>query len=269
MSIKPNFSCALLVFSSYGYAAPLSDEATQPQAIATYFIRPVTEAGKTFDKLIHPGSSPKYKQRARLIYDNQILREQIIATSIFTHQQIGVFKTRLMDERYAGNADPLQINIHGNNPAFSATGQPKHSELISFYALLKGQSSPKNLDTPNKIEAGDIYASKYFPEKRIFTDQGYILDLEARINLPEFVERQSGLMQLIIFVDTNAIGASQFTWSESINHTTIKGAGIGMMWTYVNNFEVKVYLSSQLNNDVLSIAPDLSRSLWIQAVKYF
>ena len=177
-----------------------------------------------------------------------------------------MFTTSLADDHYA-NLDGSKLNK--NKPKFSTQSQKRGSGAVTFYAMLKGQASPENLDAPGKIDQCEIYASAYYPEKKMYADQGYILNLEARIDLPEFVEQLPGLVQLIVFVDTNAIAMNQYALVDGLNRTTISGAGIGINWRHADNFELKAYFANKLDNEVFAITPNLANLYWIQAVKYF
>jgi hemolysin activation/secretion protein len=167
------------------------------------------------------------------------------------------------------NAVQKQKIIFGNTQSYKTKRLPRKTDAITFFALLKGQNSAQQLDITDKIKPNDIYASKYYPERKLYDDQGYILNLEARVKLLDFSTRKSNLMQLVFFVDTSAIAMNQYIFTDGLNHTTLSGAGVGINWSYEDNYDVKIYFSNKLDKQVLGITPDFSQLFWFQAVKYY
>ena len=167
------------------------------------------------------------------------------------------------------DAATAQSNGHYNKLGFSAMRLQSMTESISLYAAINGQLASKNLDTSEKMELGGMYAVRAYPEGEAYADEGYVLNLEVRKQLPKFSERMPGQMQLIGFVDAGSITAYKNTWAPGSNNRTLSGAGIGLNWTDINNFVVRAYYAHKLCNEVATSAPDKSGRFWIQAVKYF
>ena len=182
---------------------------------------------------------------------------------------------------YAGNLDlqtpelrsrdlPVQSNGHFNKLGFSAMRLQSVTESISLYAAINGQLASKNLDISEKMELGGMYAVRAYPEGEAYADQGYVLTLEARMQLPKFSERQPGQVQLIGFVDTGSVTVNKNPWpGAGPNRRTLSGAGVGLNWSDINNFMVRVYYAFKLGSEAATSAPDRSGRFWIQAVKYF
>ena len=259
--IKLFFACALTVSHSYTFAAPPCYMASQPQAVTACSILPKLNAKKAPLKNARLIASPKNKRHVHFHYDAKTLQERVASTSILTHQQVSPYTSSPKDEQHS-NFDGSRIIK--NKPALRGDSKP-----VSFYALLKGQAAQKILDFSEAINPDEIYASTYYPDNRIYADQGYILNLETRINLPDLANRLPGLMQLIVFVDTSAITMNQSTLSNGLNRTTINGGGAGVNWTYMDHFEMKVYFANELDDAVLSVPPVLSTLFWVQAVGFF
>jgi hemolysin activation/secretion protein len=162
-----------------------------------------------------------------------------------------------------------QSNGNFSKLAFSAARLQSLSPSVSLYASLSGQLASKNLDVSEKMELGGMYAVRAYPEGEAYADQGYVLNLEARWQLPMFYEQQSGSMQLIGFVDAGSVMINRDPWTAESNRRTLSGTGIGLNWTSANNFLLKAYYARKLGSEVAQSAPDKSGRFWIQAVKYF
>lgn len=156
-----------------------------------------------------------------------------------------------------------------NNYGFSNVQRQSTSNLISFYTSINGQLSSKNFDFLKDIEPDSGNVVSVNQGSAVYMDQGYVLNLEARMRLPEILERQVGELQLIGFVDTAAMTEKINTWVDGINPRALTGSGIGFNYIYTNKFEVKAYLAHKPGNDIALFAQDPSSRIWIQALKYF
>jgi hemolysin activation/secretion protein len=107
-----------------------------------------------------------------------------------------------------------------------------------------------------------------YPEGEAYADEGYVLNLEARLLLPT-PARLPGQMHLIGFVDTGTVRHNKEPWSGADNRRTLSGAGVGLSWADNNNFVVRAYYAHKLGNSAAVSAPDKGGRFWIQAVKYF
>ena len=143
------------------------------------------------------------------------------------------------------------------------------TESVSVYALINGQFASKNLDVSEKMELGGMYAVRAYPEGEAFADQGYVLNLEARTQLPGFSSGWGGQMQLIGFVDSGTVKVNKTPWSAGSNSRTLSGAGIGLNWTGSDSFSVKTYYAHKLGNEPATSVKDSSSRFWLQAVKLF
>lgn len=108
-----------------------------------------------------------------------------------------------------------------------------------------------------------------YPEGEAYADQGYVLNLEARMALPRFDDAMAGQMQLIGFVDHGSVSTSKNAWTAGPNRRTLSGAGVGLSWADNNNFIVRAYYAHKVGNEKALSAPDSAGRFWIQAVKYF
>ncbi|MES2757374.1 MAG: ShlB/FhaC/HecB family hemolysin secretion/activation protein [Pseudomonadota bacterium] len=153
---------------------------------------------------------------------------------------------------------------------FNAARLQRITDTVSLYGAVSGQAASKNLDVSEKMELGGMYAVRAYPEGEAYADQGYLLSLEARVELPRFSATQTGQLQLIGFVDTGSVTLNKNPWTDGSNRRTLSGAGVGLNWTdHTNNFVVKAYYARKLGNEMATSAPDKSGRFWIQGVKYF
>ncbi|GGY86837.1 ShlB/FhaC/HecB family hemolysin secretion/activation protein [Pseudoduganella plicata] len=156
-----------------------------------------------------------------------------------------------------------------NKLAFNAARLQSVTESVSLYAAINGQLASKNLDVSEKMELGGMYGVRAYPEGEAYADQGYVLNLEARLALPRFSASLPGRMQLVGFVDHGDVSTSKDPWTTGSNHRSLSGAGVGLIWGDTNNFVVKGYYAHKLGGGKALSAPDSAGRFWLQAIKYF
>lgn len=154
-------------------------------------------------------------------------------------------------------------NGHYNKFGFNAARLQSVTDTLSLYGAVNGQLASKNLDVSEKMELGGMYGVRAYPEGEAYADQGYVLNLEARLAL-------SRQLQLIGFVDHGHVTTNKDAWTTGPNSRTLSAAGVGLSWADTsNNFVVKAYYAHKLGNEKALSAPDSAGRFWIQAVKYF
>lgn len=171
----------------------------------------------------------------------------------------------------ARTSDEATAHSNGlyNKLGFSATRLQSVTASVALFASINGQLAFKNLDVSEKMELGGMYAVRAYPEGEAYADEGYVLTLEARKQLPRFIERLPGQLELIGFIDTGTVTVNKNPWTDEQNSRTLSGAGVGLNWMDYNNFSVKTYYAFKLGNEAATSAPDSSGRFWIQLVKYF
>jgi len=140
---------------------------------------------------------------------------------------------------------------------------------LSLYAEVRGQTASKNLDVSEKMELGGAYAVRAYPEGEAYADEGYVLTLEARLQLPTLFESLPGQMQLVGFFDTGTVTMNHTPWVAGPNTRTLSGAGIGFSWADNNDFLFSAFYAHKLGNEVATAAPDSPGRVWLQIVKLF
>lgn len=245
------------------------------------------------------GSYPLIRSRnnnlyAGLNYDAKTFQDKVDSTGGVTDKQADVLAVSLYGDyrddfgltAYSltgttGNIDlqttfqrtfdtaTAQSNGRFNKLGFSVSRLQNVTENISFHASINGQAASKNLDVSEKMRLGGMYGVRAYPEGEAYGDQGYVLNLEARMLLPKFSEQMPGQLQLIAFVDTGSVTVNKNPWTAEPNRRTLSGAGVGLNWSAYNNFIVKAYYARKLGSELATSAPDASGRFWIQVVKYF
>lgn len=172
---------------------------------------------------------------------------------------------------YARTFDAMtaQSNGHYSKLGFSLMRLQSVTERVSLYAAVNGQLASKNLDVSEKMELGGMNAVRAYPEGEAYADQGYVMTVEARLQLPKLAESQLGQMQLVGFVDTGTVLVNKDTWNGGENRRTLSGVGVGINWVDYNNFMVRTAYAHKLGNAQATSAPDRNGRFWLQAVKYF
>jgi hemolysin activation/secretion protein len=140
---------------------------------------------------------------------------------------------------------------------------------FSAYAGLSGQLASRNLDVSEKMELGGMNAVRAYPEGEAYADQGAVLTLEGRMDLPRLYEAMPGQMQLVAFADAGVVTSNRKPWTTGDNSRTLSGAGVGISWADPGNFLARAFYARKLGNEPAQSAPDRSGRFWFQLVKYF
>jgi hemolysin activation/secretion protein len=140
---------------------------------------------------------------------------------------------------------------------------------FSVYAGVSGQLASRNLDVSEKMELGGMSGVRAYPEGEAYADEGYLLTMEGRMDLPPLPAPVPGRMQLLAFVDSGHVTMNHSPWVAGDNHRTLSGAGVGVNWGDPGNFLVRAYYAHKLGSESATSAPDRSGRFWVQLVKYF
>jgi hemolysin activation/secretion protein len=143
------------------------------------------------------------------------------------------------------------------------------TDTLSLYAAFNGQVASKNLDNSEKMGLGGPAGVRAYPTGEAYGDQGYILNLEARAQLPKFSDAVPGQMQVIGFVDSGSVMQNKNVWAAGQNRRTLSGFGIGFNWIASSSFVIKATLARKLGSAAATSAPDAGSRFWLQAVRYF
>jgi hemolysin activation/secretion protein len=169
----------------------------------------------------------------------------------------------------SADASTARSNGHYDKLGFNVTRLQRLTESLFLYGALQGQLATQNLDVSEKIGLGGANAVRAYPEGEAYIDQGYLLNVEARLALPKPFARMPGEWQLVGFVDSGTGSANKDPWSAGRNRRTLSGGGLGLNWFDARSFLVKVYYAHTLGAAAATSAPDKDSRFWINAVKYF
>lgn len=166
--------------------------------------------------------------------------------------------------------DALTARTNGgfSKLSFSAMRLQRLGGPFSAYAGINGQLASKNLDVSEKMQLGGMDGIRAFPEGEAYGDQGYVVNLELRMDLPPLAPLP-GHAQLVAFVDAGSVTVNRNPWVPGNNRRTLSGAGVGVNWAEPGNFLVRAFYARKLGSDVATSAPDRSGRFWVQLVKYF
>jgi len=167
-------------------------------------------------------------------------------------------------------ADAVSAASQGayNKFAFTASRLQQVTDNVSLFAGISGQGASKNLDPSEKMSLGGMDGVRAYPQGESFGDQGYLVNLEARLLLPK-AESLPGRMHFIGFVDAGSVTINKNPWAAGSNHRSLAAYGLGLTWSEPGNFLIRTYYARKLGNDVATSGPDRSGRFWIQGVKYF
>jgi len=239
------------------------------------------------------GSYPLIRSRnhslyARLDYDHKTIQDRVDASSTVVDKKADVLTATLYGDRrdtfgggglttysLALSAGDMQStpaalsNGSFNRLGFGLTQLQQLGGPFSLYAGLRGQLVSRHLDSSEQMELGGMYGVRAYPEGEAFGDQGYVLNLEARMLLPRYSRAMPGQMQLLGFVDTGTVEMHNYALSPGRNRRTLSAAGVGLIWAENNSFLVRAYYARKLGGSAATSAPDKSGRFWLQLVKYF
>jgi hemolysin activation/secretion protein len=169
----------------------------------------------------------------------------------------------------AFDAASAQSNGRFNKFGFSANRLQSVSNSFTLFAGIRGQFASSNLDISEKMELGGMYGVRAYPEGEAFGDQGYLMTLEGRYQLPQWSQRFPGQMQLIGFVDAGSVKLNAKPWTLESNQRTLRAIGVGLNWWVSTDFVMQVIYARKPGGEPARSAPDASGRFWLRAVKYF
>lgn len=167
------------------------------------------------------------------------------------------------------DAATARSNGSYNKLAYRVARVQRVTDALSLSAALNGQFASKNLDVSEKMELGGMNAVRAYPEGEAYADQGHVVSLEARLQLPKLAPQQPGQLQLVGFVDSGRVRRERNPSLPGPNSRTLSGAGLGLVWAESDNFMLRAYYARKLGSETAVSAPDKSGRFWLQAVKFF
>ncbi len=104
----------------------------------------------------------------------------------------------------------------------------------SLWLSASGQEADKNLDAAEKFGIGGMGAVRAYPSGETSGDRGWLMTAEWRYQLNE-------ALQATVFYDEGHVKRDRtvFLGTESPNHVTLSGAGVGMNWQAGHGISVR------------------------------
>jgi hemolysin activation/secretion protein len=167
------------------------------------------------------------------------------------------------------DAATARSNGHYDKLGLSVMRLQSVTSRVSLYAAVQGQLAFENLDISEKMGLGGANAVRAYPEGEGYVDQGYVLNLEARLSLPQFVGLVPGQWQLVGFLDSGTGRPNRDAWDAARNRRTMSGGGIGLNWFGANDFAVKASYAHKIGSAVATSVPDSDSRFWVNAAMYF
>ncbi|MDP2834179.1 MAG: ShlB/FhaC/HecB family hemolysin secretion/activation protein [Pseudomonadota bacterium] len=155
------------------------------------------------------------------------------------------------------------------------------SDTFNLYASLQGQLTSKNLDASEKMTMGGPNGVRAYPQGEAASDEGHLLSLEGRWDLP--VRSDWGDLQLQAFLDTAFVRLHKSEWAgwqgtnpNAKNAYALAGAGLGLTLSKPSSYAVRASYAFKISDNPGRDASgkdsdntDDDGRFWFQAVKWF
>lgn len=141
-------------------------------------------------------------------------------------------------------------------------------ERLSVYFVFSGQKANKNLDSSEKFLLGGPNGVRAYPQGEASGDSGYVATAELRYTFT--LAAVPGVLQPFVFLDAGSVTINENPFIAGANNRHLSGGGVGLQWSSVNGFQVKLTIATRLGNQP-SVSSDTDRHTrgWVQAIKYF
>jgi hemolysin activation/secretion protein len=169
----------------------------------------------------------------------------------------------------AADAATARANGRYDKLSVSATRLQNVAGGLSLYGAVSGQAASKNLDASEKMGLGGGAGVRAYPSGEAYGDQGYVLNLEARLLSNTWAQHLPGRLQWIGFVDSGSVTLNKHAWTAGQNRRTLSGVGIGANWVGRGDVAVNATLARKLGNAPTLSAPDSTSRFSIQLISYF
>lgn len=182
----------------------------------------------------------------------------------------------------AANNDATTAQSNGSytKASYNASRLQWVTDRVSVYGAFSGQFASKNLDSSEKFILGGLGVRAY-PVGEAPGDEGYLLNLEARYNMPGI---DIGELQLVGFVDHGGVTLHKKTWTNwqptglpnYPNSYSLSGAGVGVNFQKVGLFSMRASYARKIGSnpatDTLGRDSDNTSDpgrFWVQATTAF
>lgn len=143
------------------------------------------------------------------------------------------------------------------------------NDHLSFATFLSAQASTKNLDSSEKMSFGGAYGVRAYPQGEASSDEGVLVNAELRWKVP-MADKKAELLQLVGFFDFGSATVYKYPVAGAVQtKRTLKGAGIGAVWSNPGIMTVKAYYAWKVGNEAATSDNDKDDRIWLQVTSYF
>ena len=169
-------------------------------------------------------------------------------------------------------ADFSTVRTNGNYTklVYSGSRQQRVALDKSVFVGVNGQFANKNLDVSEKMQLGGVNAVRAYPEGEGYGDQGVLLKVEARWDLPRWQAAALALStqpQLFAFIDSGRVTMNKSNSTSLPNERSVRGAGLGLNLVSDQNVLVRLVWAHKLGSAPATSSPDAASRVWLQLVK--
>ena len=110
-----------------------------------------------------------------------------------------------------------------------------------------------------------------FPSGEAAGDEGLVLTVESRTNLPSPTEQLPGKLRLLAFLDAGVVNTNKALWGADtgVNQRSLSGAGLGLIFVGADKLVINAYYAFKLGSNVSQSQNDAPGRFWFQINKSF
>ncbi|MBP9737200.1 MAG: ShlB/FhaC/HecB family hemolysin secretion/activation protein [Rhodoferax sp.] len=185
----------------------------------------------------------------------------------WSHGEINLY------EPTARNLDSMSAQSQGgfDKVTFGFARLQAVSKATQLYAGINGQWASKNLDASEKFSLGGAGSVRAFPSGEAAGDEGLVLTVESRTNLPSPTEQLPGKLRLLAFLDAGVVNTNKALWGADtgVNQRSLSGAGLGLIFVGADKLVINAYYAFKLGSNVSQSQNDAPGRFWFQINKSF
>ena len=165
-------------------------------------------------------------------------------------------------------ADFSTVHTNGNYTKLVYSGSRLQRIALdkSVFVSVNGQFANKNLDVSEKMALGGANAVRAFPDGEGYGDQGVLLKVEARWDLPRW-QAVATQPQLFAFVDSGRVTLNKNNATPLPNERSLSGAGLGLNLVSDQDVLVRLVWAHKFGSVRATSSPDAASRVWLQLVK--
>ena len=116
------------------------------------------------------------------------------------------------------------------------------------------------------MSLGGAYGVRAYPKGEASGDEGMLLVSELRWTIP-MAEKQ-GILQMVGFFDTGTVRVSKAPTTSGINHRTLNGTGLGMIWNDPGKTMLRMHYAWKVGSEDATSDTDKNGRVWAQMTKF-